>query len=70
MIQSALSITFTLSWRAMREDALFQHRDVFDAIRERKPDEAFMAMRRLLRSSKGDVFDAIWAARQDGEGIR
>jgi GntR family galactonate operon transcriptional repressor len=70
MIQSALSITFTLSWRAMREDALFQHRDVFDAIRERKPDEAFMAMRRLLRSSKGDVFDAIWASRQDGEGIR
>ena len=70
MIQSALSITFTLSWRAMREDALLQHRDVFEAIRDRRPDEAFMAMRRLLRSSKGDVLDAIWASRQGGGEIR
>lgn len=70
MIQSALSITFTLSWRAMREDALLQHRDVFEAIRDRRPDEAFMAMRRLLRSSKGDVLDAIWASRQGSGEIR
>jgi DNA-binding FadR family transcriptional regulator len=71
MIQSALSITFTLSWRtAMRDDAVIQHRDVYDAIRDRKPEEAFMAMRRLLRASKGDVFDAIWASRQNGEDIR
>ena len=71
MIQSALSITFSLSWRtAMRDDAVIQHRDVYDAIRDRKPEEAFMAMRRLLRASKGDVFDAIWASRQNGEDIR
>lgn len=69
MIQSALSITFSLSWRTLRADAVIQHRDVFDAIVARDADEAFMAMRRLLRSSKGDVFDAIWAARQKGEEI-
>jgi GntR family galactonate operon transcriptional repressor len=71
MIQSALSITFALSWRtAMRDDAVIQHRAVYDAIRERRAEDAFMAMRRLLRSSKGDVFDAIWASRQNGEDIR
>jgi DNA-binding FadR family transcriptional regulator len=70
MIQSALSITFSLSWRtAMRDDAVIQHRDVYDAIRERKPEEAFMAMRRLLRSSKGDVSDAIWVARKESAGV-
>ena len=66
MIQSALSITFSLSWRtAMRDDAVIQHRAVYDSIRQRNSDEAFMAMRRLLRSSKGDVFDAIWLSRQE-----
>jgi DNA-binding FadR family transcriptional regulator len=71
MIQSALSITFTMSWgTAMREDAVIQHRNVYDAIHDRSPDEAFKAMRRLLRSSKGDVFDAIRASRQDAEEIR
>jgi DNA-binding FadR family transcriptional regulator len=71
MIQSALSITFQLSWqKAMREDAVIQHRAVYDAIRERNSEEAFMAMRRLLRSSKGDVFDAIWASRQKSHEIR
>jgi GntR family galactonate operon transcriptional repressor len=69
MIQSALSITFSLSWRtAMRDDAVIQHRDVYNAIRDRKAEEAFMAMRRLLRSSKGDVTDAIWVARKESEG--
>lgn len=69
MIQSALSITFSLSWRTLRADAVIQHREVYDAIVARSPDDAFMAMRRLLRSSKGDVFDAIWSARQKGEEI-
>ena len=71
MIQSALSITFSLSWRtAMRDDAVIQHRDVYDAIVKRDPDGAFMAMRRLLRSSKGDVFDAIWASRGEAQEVR
>ncbi|MCR4282176.1 MAG: FadR family transcriptional regulator [Bauldia sp.] len=71
MIQSTLSITFSLSWRtAMRDDAVIQHRAVYDAIRQRDSDGAFMAMRRLLRSSKGDVFDAIWTSRQEVEGNR
>ena len=29
--------------------------------------EAFLAMRRLLRNSKGNVFDAIWITRNEGE---
>ena len=65
MIRSALSISFSMGWRtAMREDAVIQHRAVYEAIRQRDAEEAFMAMRRLLRSSKGDVFDAIWDSRQ------
>lgn len=71
MIKSALSITFSLSWQtAMRDDAIAQHRAVHDAIRRRDPEGAFMAMRRLLRSSKGDVFDAIWTSRQKADEIR
>lgn len=71
MIQSALSISFTMGWRtAMRDDAVMQHRAVYEAIRQRDSEEAFMAMRRLLRSSKGDVFDAIWVSRQKVEKDR
>jgi DNA-binding FadR family transcriptional regulator len=67
MIQSALEITFSLGWRTvMADDAVLQHRDVYDAIRNRNPDEAFLAMRRLLRNSKGNVFDAIWISRNRG----
>ncbi|HET7718167.1 MAG TPA: FCD domain-containing protein, partial [Bauldia sp.] len=68
MIRSTLEITFTLGWRTvMADDAILQHRDVYDAVRERKPDEAFLAMRRLLRNSKGNVFDAIWMSRNERE---
>ena len=49
----------------MAEDAVLQHRAVYDAIRQRDGEEAFLAMRRLLRNSKGNVFDAIWVARQE-----
>jgi DNA-binding FadR family transcriptional regulator len=71
MIESALSISVTLGWRtAMAEDAVLQHRAVYDAIRKRDADEAFLAMRRLLRNSKGNVFDAIWVTRQEAEGNR
>jgi len=64
MIQSALTITFTLGWRTvMAEDAVLQHRVVCDAIRARDADGAYLAMRRLLRNSKGNVFDAIRATR-------
>jgi GntR family galactonate operon transcriptional repressor len=70
MIESVLSITFAIGWRtAMRDDAIIQHRDIYEAIRDRDADAAFVAMRRLLRSSKGDVSDAIWAARKEKEGV-
>jgi len=68
MIQSALTITFSLGWRTvMAEDAVLQHRAVYDAIRKRDRDAAFLAMRKLLRNSKGNVFDAIWVSRQTAE---
>lgn len=71
LIQSALSITFSLGWRTvMPEDAILQHRDIYEAIRERDPEEAFLAMRRLLRNSKGNVLDAIWVERNPGRDMR
>ena len=69
LIESALGISFRLSWNAvMRADAVYQHRVVFEAIRDRRPEDAFMAMRKLLRNSKGDVFDAIRARRTETAG--
>jgi DNA-binding FadR family transcriptional regulator len=71
MIESALSITFSLGWRTvMAEDAVLQHRAVYDAIRQRQGEQAFLAMRKLLRNSKGNVFDAIWVERNEREGRR
>ena len=68
MIKSAQEITFSLGWRTvMGDDAVLQHRAVYDAVRQRNGEEAFLAMRRLLRNSKGNVFDAIWIARNEGE---
>ncbi len=65
MIRSTLEITFTLGWRVMAHDAVVQHRDILEAIAQRDPDAAFLAMRRLLRNSKGDVFDALWMRRNE-----
>jgi GntR family galactonate operon transcriptional repressor len=68
LIQSALEITFSLGWRTvMADDAVLQHRAVYDAIRQRNGEAAFLAMRRLLRNSKGNVFDALWMLRNEGE---
>jgi DNA-binding FadR family transcriptional regulator len=71
LIESALSISFSLGWRTvMAEDAVLQHRAVYDAIRMRDAEAAFLAMRRLLRNSKGDVLDAIWVERNEGADKR
>lgn len=68
LINSALEISFTLGWRTvMAEDAVLQHRAVYEAIRARDGEAAFFAMRKLLRNSKGNVFDALWASRNGGE---
>ncbi len=71
MIAPALSISFSLGWRTvMAEDAVLQHRAVYDAIRRRDGEQAFLAMRKLLRNAKGNVFDAIWVERTEREGSR
>jgi DNA-binding FadR family transcriptional regulator len=67
LIGSALEISFSLGWRTvMGDEAILQHNAVYEAVRDRKPDEAFLAMRRLLRNSKGNVLDAIWVTRGEG----
>lgn len=67
-IQSALELTFSLGWRTVMEsDAVIRHRAIFEAIRDRRPDDAYMSMRRLLRSSKGDVFDVLWDNRTEDD---
>jgi DNA-binding FadR family transcriptional regulator len=66
MIESVLGLTFTMTWRtAMSGDAVLQHRDIYNAIRDRDGEEAFLAMRRLLRNAKGDMVDAMWLARRE-----
>lgn len=65
LIESGLVVSFSLGWRTvMGDDAVLQHRDVYEAIRNQDPDEAYLAMRRLLRNSKGNVFDSIWMSRR------
>jgi DNA-binding FadR family transcriptional regulator len=69
LIESALVISFSLGWRTvMGDDAVFQHRDVYEAIRDHNADEAYLAMRRLLRNAKGNVFDSIWVTRRSETG--
>ena len=65
MIRSTLEITFTLGWRVMANDAVLQHREIYEAIARRDSEGAFLAMRRLLRNSKGDVFDVLWMRRNE-----
>jgi DNA-binding FadR family transcriptional regulator len=67
MIRSTLEITFTLGWRVMAHDAVVQHREILEAIAAHDSEAAFLSMRRLLRNSKGDVFDALWMRRNEGE---
>lgn len=67
MIRSTLEITFTLGWRVMANDAVLQHREIYEAIARRDSEGAFLAMRRLLRNSKGDVFDVLWMRRNESD---
>ena len=58
LIYAALFSTFKLSWEGaarIRDNRLQQHRAVFEAIRDRKPDAARKAMNTLLTDSLGDV---------------
>jgi len=70
MIESALVISFSLGWRAVMDDgSILQHRAVYEAIRDRNAEEAYLGMRRLLRNAKGDVFDALWTSRTAGADL-
>ena len=64
MIESALTVTFSLCWQnAIGKDGIYRHNQVYEAIRERDAERAFLAMRKLVRNSKGDVLDAIYMER-------
>ncbi len=58
LIYAALFATFKLSWEGaarIRDNRLQQHGDVFEAIRDKKPELARKRMQALLRDSLGDV---------------
>ena len=58
LIYAALFSTFKLSWEGaarIRDERLQQHGDVFEAIRDKKPELAHKRMDALLTDSLGDV---------------
>lgn len=62
VIGSSLVASFQLSWNAhvrTPDYALRQHREVLDAIREQRPEDAHAAMFQLLRSAIEDVHEAL-----------
>lgn len=70
LIESSLVVSFSLGWRTvMGDDAVLQHRDVYESICNHDPEEAYLAMRRLLRNAKGNVFDSIWMSRRANAGV-
>jgi len=70
LIHTALECTFRLSWRgaaAIQDNRLYQHRAVFEAIRDGDPASANKRMADLLRDSIGDVREYL---RQRDEAVR
>jgi DNA-binding FadR family transcriptional regulator len=58
LIHAALVGTFKLSWEGaarIQDDRLHQHRAIFEAIRDGKPERARTSMTALLRESMKDV---------------
>ena len=61
LIEMALVGTFKMGWRslAIKDDRLHQHRDVMQAIANRRPEAARAAMAKLLQESGEDVRRAL-----------
>ncbi len=58
LIHTALECSFRLSWRGaagIQDNRLYQHRSVFEAIRDGDPERARQRMAELLQDSIGDV---------------
>jgi DNA-binding FadR family transcriptional regulator len=58
LIHTALECSFRLSWRGaagIQDNRLFQHQEVFEAIRDCDPERARRRMAELLQDSIGDV---------------
>lgn len=72
LINAALIGSFKLSWegteRNMREDRLHQHKTVFEAIRDGRPELARERMSRLLADSIEDVREVL--RRRDSTAAR
>nr|WP_292763736.1 FCD domain-containing protein [Mesorhizobium sp.] len=60
-IRAALLASFQITNRASQshEEAIDLHRDVYDAIRSRRPEEAGTAMRRLIDRAREDMSRAL-----------
>ena len=70
LIHTALECSFRLSWRgaaSMQDNRLFQHRSVFEAIRDGDAERARLRMAELLQDSIGDVREYL---RQRDEAMR
>ena len=70
LIHTALECTFRLSWQGaarIQDDRLFQHRGIFEAIRDGDAELARSRMAELLRDSIGDVREYL---RQRDRGVR
>ncbi len=70
LIHTALECSFRLSWRGaagIQDNRLYQHRDIFEAIRDGAQERARQRMAELLRDSIGDVREYL---RQRDEATR
>lgn len=64
MICAALFDSFRMTWESEHDDhGIVLHHKVMDAIVNRDPDSAFVAMRRLIRVTRGEALDALLARR-------
>ncbi len=69
LIHTALECTFRLSWQGaarIQDDRLFQHKGIFEAIRDGDPELARSCMAELLSDSIGDVREYL---RQRDRGL-
>jgi DNA-binding FadR family transcriptional regulator len=67
-IRAALLVTFRLTHRhtTSHVDVVAMHRDVFEAIRLRKPQDAAAAMRALIRLARKELAVVLATASSDG----
>jgi DNA-binding FadR family transcriptional regulator len=72
VIESSLVASFQLSWHSGHhtpEYSLRQHQGVFEAIRDRRPSDAYAMMTQLLRSASEDVRESLLRRQRGVAGV-